>query len=144
MQIEGLPACRNSLRLRKFSHLEHYLEQKEDVLKEWNAGLGEKGKTGANTRRLTNVGTFRAYVEAYLKNHPQIHKGMTLLVRQLQPGCEGLPIEFYCFTNTTAWGEYEAIQSDIFDHMIALLPEFDLRVFQDPTGRDFKQLVHEK
>lgn len=131
-------------KLRKLSHLEHYLEQKEDVLKEWNAGLGEKGKTGANTRRLTNVGTFRAYVEAYLKNHPQIHKGMTLLVRQLQPGREGLPIELYCFTNTTAWGEYEAIQSDIFDHMIALLPEFDLRVFQDPTGRDFTQLVREK
>lgn len=130
-------------KLRKFSHLERYLERKEDVLKAWNAELGEKGKTGANTRRLTNVGTFRAYVEAYLRNHPQVHQGMTLLVRQLQPGREGLPIELYCFTNTTAWGEYEAIQSDMFDHMLALLPEFDLRVFQDPTGRDFRHLLRE-
>lgn len=130
-------------KLRKFSHLERYLERKEDDLKAWNAELGEKGKTGANTRRLTNVGTFRAYVEAYLQNHPQVHQGMTLLVRQLQPGREGLPIELYCFTSTTAWGEYEAIQSDMFDHMLALLPEFDLRVFQDPTGGDFRQLVRE-
>ena len=131
-------------KLRKFRLLESYLAQKEDDLKEWNARLGEKGKTSANTRRLTNVGTFRAYVEAYLRNHPRIHQGMTLLVRQLQPGREGLPIELYCFTNTTAWGEYEAIQSDIFDHMIALLPEFGLRVFQDPTGSDLNQLVREK
>lgn len=131
-------------KLRKFRLLESYLAQKEDDLKEWNARLGEKGKTSANTRRLTNVGTFRAYVEAYLRNHPRIHQGMTLLVRQLQPSREGLPIELYCFTNTTAWGEYEATQSDIFDHMIALLPEFGLRVFQDPTGSDLNQLVREK
>lgn len=131
-------------KLRKFNYLEHYLAQKEDDLKEWNAGLGERNKTRANTRRLTNVGTFRAYVEAYLRNHPKVHQGMTLLVRQLQPGREGLPIELYCFTNTTAWGEYEAIQSDMFDHMLALLPEFDLRIFQDPTGSDFKQLTDKK
>jgi len=109
-------------------------------VREWNARLGNKGRIGANTRRLTNVGTFRAYVDSYLRNHPQIHQTMTLLVRQLQPGREGLPIELYCFTNATAWGDYESIQSDIFDHIIALLPEFGLRVFQDPTGSDFKQL----
>ncbi len=126
--------------LRHFRHLESYLQHKENDLKEWNAKLGEKGRIGANTRRLTNVGTFRAYVESYLRNHPDIHQEMTLLVRQLQSGREGLPIEMYCFTNTTAWGDYETTQSDIFDHMIALLPEFSLKVFQDPTGSDFKQL----
>lgn len=128
--------------LRKLRHLETYLQCKENDLKEWNTRLGDKGSTSANTRRLTNVGTFRAYVESYLRAHYEIHQeGMTLLVRQLQSGREGLPIEVYCFTNTTAWSDYEAIQADIFDHLIALLPEFNLRVFQDPTGADFKQLA---
>jgi len=127
-------------KLRRFRRLESYLDKKETELKEWNEKLGKESETSANTRRLTNVGTFRAYVEAYLKSHPRIRQDMTLLVRQLQPSREGLPIELYCFTNTTAWNDYEAIQSDIFDHIIALLPEFGLRVFQDPTGSDFKQL----
>lgn len=127
--------------LRKFEKLESYLQSKEFDLKEWNSKLGDRGKIGANTRRLTNVGTFRAYVETYLKSHPHIHKGMTLLVRQLQPSREGLPIEIYCFTNTTVWAQYEGIQSDMFDHLLALLPEFDLKVFQDPTGSDFKHLI---
>lgn len=126
--------------LRHFRHLETYLRTKAEDLREWNARLGDKAEVGANRRRLTNVGTFRAYVDSYLRNHPQIHQKMTLLVRQLQPGREGLPIELYCFTNTTAWSDYESIQSDIFDHIIALLPEFGLKVFQDPTGSDFKQL----
>jgi miniconductance mechanosensitive channel len=128
--------------LRRFRYLESYLRHKEHDLKEWNAGLGEKGRISANTRRLTNVGTFRAYLESYLRNHPNIHQRMTLIVRQLQSGREGLPIEMYCFTNTTAWGDYETTQSDIFDHVIALLPEFGLKVFQDPTGSDFKRQRH--
>ena len=128
-------------KLRRFRHLISYLDKKESELKEWNEKLGETGQTSVNTRRLTNVGTFRAYIEAYLKNHPRIQQDMTLLVRQLQPGREGLPIELYCFTSTTAWNDYESIQSDIFDHLFALLPEFDLRVFQDPTGLDLKQFA---
>lgn len=128
-------------KLRAFRHLGFYLDHKDEEIKQWNAELGPKGDVKANTRRLTNVGTFRAYVEAFLRNHPHIHQEMTLLVRQLQPGREGLPIELYCFTNTTGWNDYEGIQSDIFDHLFALLPEFDLRVFQDPTGDDFKQLT---
>jgi len=91
-----------------------------------------------NTRRVTNVGTFRAYVQAYLQNHAQIHQGMTLLVRQMQPGPSGMPLEIYCFTSTTAWTEYESIQSDIFDHLYAILPEFGLRLFQQPSGADFR------
>jgi miniconductance mechanosensitive channel len=87
-------------KLSRFLHLESYLQRKQQELKKWNGKLGDKGKIGTNTRRITNVGTFRAYVEAYLRNHPQIHQSMTLLVRQLEPGPEGLPLEIYCFTNT--------------------------------------------
>jgi len=123
-------------RLHAFRHLESYLTDKGQEIETWNARLGGKAEVKANTRRLTNVGTFRAYVEAYLRNHPHIQQNMTLLVRQLQPGREGLPIELYCFTSTTAWSSYEGIQSDIFDHLFALLPEFGLRIFQDPTGSD--------
>ena len=86
---------------------------------------------------MTNFGVFRAYVEQYLIGNPLIRKDMTLLVRQMPPGPEGLPLEIYCFTNTTDWNAYEAIQSDIFDHLIAILPEFGLSVFQSPAGRDF-------
>ena len=90
-----------------------------------------------NGRRLTNVGTFRAYVAAYLRQHPKIHRDMTFLIRQLPPGENGLPIEVYVFTNDTVWANYEAIQADIFDHLLAVMPAFDLRVFQNPTGPDF-------
>ncbi len=89
---------------------------------------------------MTNVGTFRAYVVAYLKHHPMIHQDMTFLVRQLPPSQYGLPIEIYVFSKDQAWANYEGIQSDIFDHVLAVLPEFDLRVFQNPTGADFHSL----
>lgn len=124
-------------RLSHFRHLEAYLQRKKEDIARWNASLGEHGKVGANTRRITNIGTFRAYVEGYLRHHPQVHNGMTMLVRQLQPGPEGLPLEVYCFTNTTVWAAYEGIQADIFDHLLALLPEFGLSVFQSPSGADF-------
>jgi miniconductance mechanosensitive channel len=89
---------------------------------------------------LTNIGTFRAYVDAYLKNNEMIHKGMTFMVRQLQPGPTGLPIEIYVFSNDTAWSRYEALQADIFDHLFAIVKEFDLNVFQYPGGKDLKGL----
>ncbi|MEM7263892.1 MAG: mechanosensitive ion channel family protein, partial [Planctomycetota bacterium] len=94
-----------------------------------------------NGRRLTNLGTFRAYVAAYLENHPQLHRGMTLLVRQLAPSDHGIPIELYVFSAEQAWIAYEGIQGDIFDHLIASVREFDLRVFQNPTGRDLERLA---
>ena len=89
-----------------------------------------------NGRRLTNLGTFRAYVNAYLRAHPRIHQDMTFLVRQLQPTEHGLPLEIYVFTNDTRWAVYEGIQADIFDHLLAVIDQFDLRVFQSPSGRD--------
>ena len=93
-----------------------------------------------NKRRLTNIGTFRAYAVNYLKNRPDLHKGMTLMVRQLAPGPEGLPLEIYCFTNTTAWVDYEGIKADIFDHLLAIVPEFGLRLYQKPAGSDLAGL----
>ena len=126
--------------LHRFNLLDEYLTEKERDIEDWNSKLEKRGMEAVNTRRVTNIGTFRAYVERYLRNHPGVHTGMTLIVRQLAPTSDGLPLEIYCFTNTTAWVPYEAIQSDIFDHLLAILPEFSLRVFQHPSGADMRQM----
>src|SRR5690606_14378628 len=126
-------------RLYRFNLLEDYLVKKRQEIDEWNTKLEEAGKEPVNTRRVTNLGTFRAYVQHYLQRHPGIHQDMTLMVRQLAPTAEGLPLEIYCFTNTVAWAQYEGIQADIFDHLLAILPEFGLRVFQAPGGADFRE-----
>lgn len=125
--------------LSGFYLLGEYLVAKQKEIDEWNTSLAERGKVAANTRRITNLGTFRAYVERYLRSHPGVHQNMTLIVRHLGPGPEGLPLEVYCFTNTTAWVAYEGIQADIFDHLLSILPEFGLRVFQQPSGSDMTQ-----
>jgi miniconductance mechanosensitive channel len=123
-------------RLRRFSLIRDYLDRKLAEIAEYNKTLLAEGKDPVNSRAVTNVGTFRAYVQAYIEAHPGINQDMFMLVRQLQPQSKGLPLEIYCYTATTAWGEYEAIQSDIFDHLYAILPEFGLRVFQEPSGAD--------
>jgi miniconductance mechanosensitive channel len=124
----------------RFALLKGYIENKQQELADCNEGLATEVDAEVNRRRLTNVGTFRAYAYNYLKNHPKIHKGMTLIVRQLGPGPEGLPLEIYCFTNTTEWAVYEDIQSDIFDHLLAIVPEFGLRLYQKPAGSDLANL----
>lgn len=124
--------------LHRFSLLEEYLTDKRKEIDAWNEKLAERGQEPVNTRRVTNIGTFRAYVERYLRSHPGIHQNMTLIVRQLALTADGLPLEIYCFTNTVGWVQYEAIQSDIFDHLLAILPEFGLRVFQHPSGADMR------
>jgi miniconductance mechanosensitive channel len=122
--------------LSRFSLLRGHLTRKHDEISAWNRALGADGTAPVNTRRLTNLGSFRAYALAYLQAHPGLRKDMTLLVRQLDPTSEGVPLEIYSFTATTAWGEYEAIQSDLFDHLIAILPEFGLRLYQRPGGEE--------
>ena len=124
----------------RFALLQDYISNKEQELADYNAGLAAEVDAEVNRRRLTNAGTFRAYAYNYLKNHPRIHEGMTLIVRQLSPSPEGLPLEIYCFTNTTVWADYEDIQSDIFDHLLAIVPEFGLRLFQKPAGSDLANL----
>lgn len=124
--------------LGRIALIRDYLDRKQDELGEWNARLGDAGREPANARRVTNIGTFRAYVVAYLRARTDIADGMTLIVRQLAPTPQGLPLEIYCFTGTTAWSDYEDIQSDIFDHLLAILPAFHLRPFQEPSGRDLQ------
>ena len=124
----------------RFALLKDYIGNKEQELADYNEGLATAVDAEVNRRRMTNVGTFRAYAYNYLKNHPKIHEGMTLIVRQLGPGPEGLPLEIYCFTNTTEWAVYEDIQSDIFDHLLAIVPEFGLRLYQKPAGSDLANL----
>jgi len=125
---------------RRFVLLAGYIDDKRRELAEYNARLDGEVAEDVNRRRLTNIGTFRAYAFNYLKNHPRIRQDLTLIVRQLPAGPDGLPLEIYCFTNTTAWAEYEGIQSDIFDHLIAIVPEFGLRLFQQPAGADVAAL----
>ena len=125
-------------RLSRLHLLADYLPSKARELKQWNTVLGEAAGLPANRRRLTNLGTFRAYVQAYLDQHPQIHRELSCMVRQLDSGAQGIPLELYCFTATVKWAEYEGIQADIFDHLFALLPEFGLALYQQPSGRDVR------
>lgn len=123
-------------KLKEFLLLDQYLDHKSTELIEFNQKLSNTSP--CNQRRLTNIGTFRAYVELYLNQHPNISKHQSLIVRQLQPTEKGLPLEIYAFSNQIAWKDYEAIQSDIFDHLIAILPEFGLKIYQAPSGYDMQ------
>lgn len=127
-------------RLSRFALLRDYIAGKRADVEQWNASNAVSADVDA--RRLTNIGTFRAYVLAYLKARPDIADDKTLLVRQLAPTENGLPLQVYAFANSTVWAVYEGIQADIFDHLIAIMPEFGLRLFQHPTGLDFQQLRH--
>ena len=127
--------------LKKLSLLGDYLDSKQAEIDDWNRALIAQGKDPMNTRQLTNIGTFRAYVLNYLKHHPKIHQGMTLMVRQLSPTPQGLPLEVYCFTNDIRWEVYEGIQSDLFDHLYAVLSRFDLHVFQETSGQDIRASI---
>ena len=127
-------------RFKDFALLKGYIDAKEAELNAYNEALDAPGESGVNLRRLTNIGTFRAYIYNYLKHHPKIHDRMTLIVRQLQPGTEGLPIEIYCFSNDIDWAAYEGIQADIFDHIGAIAPEFGLRLYQRLAGADLAGL----
>lgn len=126
-------------RLHKAHLLKPYLTARHQEIDEWNQQL-DAPESVLNHRRMTNIGTFRAYLNEYLRHHPRIRKDMTLMVRQLAPDDHGLPIEIYAFTNTVVWLEYESIQADIFDHIFAVVEEFGLRIHQSPTGNDIRAL----
>lgn len=139
IDINSIAFCTEEMidRFSKFQFIADYVRTKKEELARHNAEHQVDNSYLVNGRHMTNVGTFRAYAEAYLANHPDIHPDMTFLVRQLQPGEHGLPIEIYVFSKVQAWAQYEAIQADIFDHLLAVVPLFDLRVFQRPSGADF-------
>ncbi|ALL36772.1 MULTISPECIES: mechanosensitive ion channel family protein [Serratia] len=130
-------------RLQRNPLLHSYLNNKTQELSQHNQEIAVDLASPLNGRRLTNLGTLRAYLEAYLRAHPRIHQNMTLMVRQLAPTPEGLPLEIYAFTNTTVWAEYESIQADIFDHILAVIDEFGLRVHQTPTGNDLRGMLQQ-
>ncbi|NPA48924.1 MAG: mechanosensitive ion channel family protein [Thermodesulfobacteria bacterium] len=127
-------------RLKKVHLLRDYLKNKLEEIEAYNQAHGiDTTASPLNGRRLTNLGTFRIYIEEYLRHHPKIRKDMTLMVRQLAPTPQGLPLEVYCFVADTRWIPYERVQADIFDHILSTAGEFDLRVYQMPTGNDLKE-----
>ena len=128
-------------RFTKIQLITNAIQDRQAEIKVSNEEKNVDESTIVNGRRLTNIGIFRAYVDAYLRQHPQISNQMTFLVRQLSPRENGLPIEIYVFCKETNWNIYEAVQADIFDHILAVVPEFDLRVFQEPSGSDFQKLL---
>jgi miniconductance mechanosensitive channel len=123
-------------RLKTLHLLAPYLEEKTAEISKWNTLHGNDMGPGA--RKMTNIGTFRAYLQRYLQSRTDIAQHMTLMVRQKDPTAQGLPLEIYCFTNTTVWAEYEGIQADIFDHVLSIMPFFDIRVFQGVSGQDIR------
>jgi len=144
IDISSIRLCSEEMldRFREIEHIATYLKKKEAEIETYNEAMGEKAdKNRVNGRRLTNVGTFRAYIEAYLRHHPDINQEMTLLVRQLAHDGRGLPIEIYCFSINKNWAPYESIQADIFDHLLAVAREFDLELFQEPSGNDFSKIT---
>ena len=126
-------------RFNKIDIIADYISSKIKEIKEHNTIKRDQDSL-LNGRALTNIGTYRKYISLYLKNNSNIHKDMTFLIRQLSPSSKGLPLEIYVFSNNIDWIEYEAIQSDIFDHLIASIKEFDLDLFQNPTGNDFRKI----
>ncbi|MFW7341334.1 mechanosensitive ion channel family protein [Pollutimonas sp. H1-120] len=129
--------------LRRFALLRDYLDGKQQELDESNRALGPLADLEGNRRRLTNLGTFRAYALAYLRQQRELHQDMLMIVRMMEPDSQGIPIEVYCFANNTAWVEYERIQGNIFDHLLAILPELSLRLYQAPSGADFARVWSE-
>jgi miniconductance mechanosensitive channel len=127
-------------RFHRFSLIAGFLDAKWQDIDKFNAQHEIDASIPVNGRRLTNIGVFRAYIKEFLKKHPDVHHGMTFLVRQLPSTDRGLPIEIYVFSRDTAWVNYEEIQADIFDHFFAVLSHFDLAVFQNPTGNDLRLL----
>lgn len=128
-------------RYRRFSRIRDYIEKRQEEIDRYNRENAIDLSDSVSGRRMTNLGVFRAYVQAYLHGHPQVRDDMTFLVRQLPPGPTGLPIEIYVFSADQRWAAYESIQADIFDHLLAVLPEFDLRVFQQPSGSELEAIA---
>ena len=143
IDISSIRFCDQAMleRFSKLQYISSYLEQKRQETTNWNTARHLDPSDLFNGRRLTNVGTFRAYVVAYLRSHPMIHQDMTFLVRQLAPTEHGLPIEIYVFSQDQEWSNYEAIQADIFDRILAIAPAFDLRIYQSPSGGDIRDLL---
>lgn len=144
IDMQSVKFCSQEMleKFQKFVLIRDYVASKQQEIEAFNKSLNVPPEQNYNGRRQTNLGVFRKYLEAYLKNHPMIHTEMTFLVRHLQPTEKGIPIEVYVFSKDQRWANYEAIQSDIFDHILAVIPEFELSVFQNPAGKDLQRLIN--
>ncbi len=142
IDMNSIKFCNSQMleRFVKIRYIAEYIQKKNQEIARYNAELGEDSQDVVNTRRLTNIGTFRAYAVAYLRNHPMINTDLTLMVRQLAPTEHGLPLEIYAFCKDKTWVNYESVQSDIFDHLLSIAGEFDLKIFQYPAGTDILAL----
>lgn len=128
-------------KFRKIHYISDYIDQKKQQISKHNQENKIDDSVIVNGRHLTNIGTFRAYLVAYLRNHPQINNDMTFLVRQLESTAQGLPLQIYVFCKDKVWANYESIQADIFDHILAVAPQFELKVFQNPSGSDIRDMI---
>jgi miniconductance mechanosensitive channel len=132
-------------RLMKIDLVHEYVKNQLSTIDQFLNEKGDLVDSPLDGPQVTNMSVFRAYIQAYLRHHPDLHQEkLVLLVRELAPGQTGLPVEIYAFTKTVDWIKYESIQADIFDHLLAAASHFDLRVFQDPTGNDFAAIRHEE
>ena len=140
IDMNSIKFCSNELieKFKSVTLISKYIEDKLSEINKHNISISKDSVI--NGRALTNIGTYRAYIKAYLKNNSNIHENMTFLVRQLSPTENGLPIQIYVFSNNTNWIDYEEIQSDIFDHLLAALNQFDLKIYQRPSGNDISKL----
>lgn len=143
LDMKSIKFCTKEMleKYNKIEYVKEYVESTQKELEEYNKSRNIDNSVLVNGRRQTNLGVFRAYLRGYLHNHPQVNQDMTFLIRQLKLSETGLPMEIYIFSKVQEWAKYEDIQSDIFDHVIAVIPEFDLKVFQNPTGDDFHALL---
>jgi miniconductance mechanosensitive channel len=142
IDVKSIKFCTEEMieKYKKINFIKDYIKEKEKEIEQYNKKNKADNDIAVNRRNLTNIGTFRIYIQNYLKSHPKIHSGMIQMVRQLSPEEYGVPLEIYVFTNDTNWVNFERVQSDIFDHILAIAKEFDLRVFQNPTGFDLEQI----
>ncbi|MBS1256402.1 MAG: Miniconductance mechanosensitive channel YbdG [Deltaproteobacteria bacterium] len=142
IDLSSIKFCSTEMleRFNRIQLISKDIQDRQQEILDYNKKHNVDESTLVNGRRLTNIGVFRTYVEAYLRQHPTIHQKMTFIVRQLSPGEKGLPIEIYVFCKDTNWTAYESVQADIFDHILAVVPEFDLQVFQEPSGSDFQKI----
>ena len=142
VDVNTIKICSEEMleKYKKIEYISEYIGDKMGEVEEYNRMRNIDLNEVSNGRRLTNIGTFREYVLSYLKQHPGIRQDMTLLVRQLNPSENGLPLEIYAFSKDIVWKNYESLQADIFDHLLAILPEFELRAFQNPSGNDFEKI----
>ncbi|MFV8337275.1 mechanosensitive ion channel family protein [Flavobacterium sp. RSP29] len=140
LKVSSFQFCDEKMlsQFKKYKLIQDYITSKENEVQKFNSEIIDNEIVSVNIRRLTNIGVFRIYAEKYITAHPDINKDMIIMVRQLEATSKGLPLEIYCFSSQKEWLKYETIISDIFDHLLTITSEFELEVFEEPTGNDFR------